>query len=109
MFKHTHIPCVWHATLNLSIGGLDYVTPINIAFTFVSGSAIGSMLCDNIVIIDDTRVEGAETFSVALTSNDPVDITDSPNTIIINDANDSKVASIILYIYIICIYYFMYL
>ena len=55
------------------------------------------MLCENIVILDDSRVESAETFSVSLTSNDPVDITDSPNTIVINDEIDSKVAFIYLF------------
>ncbi len=60
--------CKYHLTT--AQGGFDYVSLApNLIFT--SGSADNAVRCVNISILEDTALEGNQTFTVALTTSDP--------------------------------------
>ncbi len=66
--------------------GLDYV-PVAANLTFVTGSTNNDVRCLNITIVDDSALEGNQTFTVKLTTSDP-DVIPGINITTINIADD---------------------
>lgn len=73
--------------LFLAIGGRDFET-LDMTVSLISGLEGGQ--CFQIITINDTAVEGTETFSVSLTNPVGVTIGTSEVIISIDDDNDSK-------------------
>ena len=66
------------------MGGSDYVE-IFMVLTFLAGSANGTMRCFDITIEDDTALEGEETFTVTLTTQDSVLLEEDEILVTISD------------------------
>ena len=70
MLKHSavHSQC---ESLSSAIAGSDYM-PVSMDVVFPVGTSNGGMQCINVTIIDDSTMEGDETFTVTLTTSSPV-------------------------------------
>ena len=67
--------------------GSDYTDPRQ-NITFSSGSANGFAICVNISLLDDSALEGGQTFTVVLTTSDPYVITTvNTTTVMITDSD----------------------
>ena len=89
MLKHStiHFQC---ASFAAAIAGSDYVS-VSMDVVFPAGTSNGDMQCIDVTIIDDSEMEGDETFTVALTTSSPVVMTlgNAVTTITITD-NDGE-------------------
>ena len=72
-----------------STAGEDYVGHINTPLVFASGSTAGAQVCEDIVIVEDNKLEDDEQFTYSLTSNDPVVFLASGGTVTIEDNEDN--------------------
>ena len=76
--------------LHSPTGGSDYVNEVNSSILFFPGIYTGNQNCTDITILDNSPVEiDLERFGISLSSNDPVDISNSSGVIYIYD-DDSK-------------------
>ena len=88
MLKHNtiHSQC---ASLSAAIAGSDYLS-VSTDVVFSAGTSNGGMQCINVTIIDDSEIEGDETFTVTLTTSSPaVTLGNAVTTITITD-NDGE-------------------
>ena len=78
--------CVYLA----AIAGSDYVSVSMDVVIFPAGTSNGGMQCIAVTIIDDSAMEGDETFTVTLTTSSPhVTLGNAVTTITITD-NDGE-------------------
>ena len=70
MLKHStvHSQC---ESSSAAIAGSDYVS-VSMDVVFPAGTSNGGMQCIDVTIIDDSEMEGDETFTVALSTSSPV-------------------------------------
>ena len=66
----------------------DY-TAVDQELTFTAADMVGSAMCINVTIIDDTVLEGDESFTLSLSSADPVLFGTNQASVVIID-NDGK-------------------
>ena len=70
--------------LSAAIAGSDYVS-VSMDVVFPVGTSNGGMQCIDVTIIDDSEMEGDETFTVTLTTSSPVTLGNAVTTITITD------------------------
>lgn len=68
----------------------DYTSVVNYPLVFFTGDPVGSEQCVNITIIDDLVVEPDQSFSVSLTSSDPVYFTPTSQASVVIADNDCE-------------------
>ena len=88
MLKHStiHSQCT---TLSAAIAGSDYVS-VSMDVVFPAGTSNGGVQCIDVTIMDDSEMEGDETFTVTLTTSSPaVTLGNAVTTITITD-NDGE-------------------
>ena len=68
----------------------DYTALANFPLTFYSGDPMGTSRCTNVTIIDDDIIEPDQSFSVLLSSTDPVYITPTSQAQVVIIDNDCE-------------------
>ena len=68
----------------------DYTAITDMELTFTADDVINTALCVNVTIVDDSIVEPEQSFTVSLTSNDPVQFVPVQQANVVIMDNDSK-------------------
>ena len=88
MLKHSTVRSQCES-LSAAIAGSDYVS-VSMDVVFPASTSNGDMQCIDVTIMDDSEMEGDETFTVALTTSSPVvTLGNAVTTITITD-NDGE-------------------
>ena len=80
--------------MSSTVEGNDFIDLIDATLTFMPGDDIGTMVCENVTIVNDMdTVEPDQTFTVSLNSSDPVVIapTAEATVTIVDDDSEKKI------------------